>query len=77
MFGAVVVLADDEFPMTLQEDHRFFRPVSFDETYLLAGTPDRRTRSTIWTTTTIVAESSGQTVAAATSVNQVIEQNQH
>jgi acyl-CoA thioesterase FadM len=71
----VVVLADNEFPMTLEEDHRFFRPVAFDETYLLTGTPDRRTRSTLWTTTTIVSESSGHTMAAATSVNQLVEQN--
>jgi acyl-coenzyme A thioesterase PaaI-like protein len=75
MIGAVVMLADDEFPMTLQENHRFFRPVTFDETYLVTGKPDRRTRSTLWTTTTIVAESSGHTVADSTSVNQLIEQH--
>ena len=75
MIGAVVVLADDEFPMTLQEDHRFFRPVMFDETYLVTGKPDRRTRNTLWTTTTIVTESSGHTVADSTAVNQLIEQN--
>jgi acyl-coenzyme A thioesterase PaaI-like protein len=75
MIGAVVVLADNEFPMTLQEDHRFFRPVAFGETYLVTGTPDRRTRNALWTTTTIVAESSGRTAANSTSVNQLIEQN--
>ena len=75
MFGAVVVLSDNEFLMTLQEDHRFVRPVRFDQTYLVTGKPTRRTRSTLWTTTTIVAESSGQTVADSTSVNQLIERN--
>lgn len=74
MFGAVVVLSDNEFLMTLQEDHRFLRPVTFDETYVVTGKPTRRTRSTLWTTTAIVAESSGQTVADSTSVNQLLEQ---
>lgn len=72
MIGAVVVLADDEFPMTLHEDHRFFRPASFGDTYLVTGTPDRRTRSILWTSTTIVAESTGHTVAESTSVNQLV-----
>jgi hypothetical protein len=74
MIAAVVVLADDEFPMTLQEDHRFFGPVSFDGTYLVKGTSDRRTRTTLWTSTTIEAESTGQTVADSTAVNQLIKQ---
>ena len=77
MLGAVVVMSDNEFPMTLQEDQRFWRPVMFGQTYLVTGKPTRRTRSTLWTTTTIEAESSGQTVADATSVNQLIEQNDH
>ena len=75
MLGAVVVMSDNEFPMTLQEDHRFLRPVMFGPTYLVTGKPTRRTRSTLWTTTTIVDESSGQTVADSTSVNQLVEQN--
>lgn len=75
MIAAVVVLADNEFPMTLQEDHRFFRPVRFDHTYLVTGTPNRRTRTTLWTSTTIVAEATGQTVADSTSVNQLIERS--
>jgi len=74
MAAASVVLTDDEFLMTLQEEHRFLRPVMFDETYLVTGTPDRRTRRTLWTSTTIVAESSGHLVADATSVNQFIQQ---
>jgi acyl-coenzyme A thioesterase PaaI-like protein len=73
MAAASVVLADDEFLMTLQEEHRFIRPVSFEDTYLITGTPTRRTRRTLWTSTTIVSESSGQTVADATSVNQFIQ----
>ena len=75
MLGAVVVLSDNEFPMTLQEDHRFLRPAMFGETYLVTGKPTRRTRTTLWTTTTIVAESSGQTMADSTSVNQLVEQD--
>jgi acyl-coenzyme A thioesterase PaaI-like protein len=75
MLAALPVLADNEFPMTLQEDHRFFRPVSFDGTYLMTGAPNRRTRSALWTSTTIVAESTGHTVAESTSVNQVIERS--
>ena len=72
MFAAVVSLADNQFVMTLQEDHRFFRPVTFDGTYLVTGTPNRRTRSTLWTSTTIVAESTGNPVAESTSVNQIV-----
>jgi acyl-CoA thioesterase FadM len=68
-------MADNEFLMTLQEDHRFLRPVTFDQTYIVTGTPTRRTRRTLWTATTIVAESSGETVADSTSVNQLVEQN--
>jgi hypothetical protein len=75
MIAALVVLADHEFPMTLQEDHRFFRPVGFDGTYLVKGTPNRRTRSTLWTWTTIVAESTGRTVADSTAVHQLIERS--
>jgi hypothetical protein len=59
--------------MTLQEDHRFFRPVSFDGTYLVTGTPNRRTRSTLWSSVTIVTESTAHTVTESTSVNQIVE----
>jgi hypothetical protein len=53
--------------------YRFIRPVVFEDTYLITGTPTRRTRRTLGTSTTIVSESSGHTVADATSVNQFIQ----
>lgn len=73
MLGAVVVMADSEFPMTLQEDHRFLRPATFGETYLVTGAPSRRTRTTLWATTTIVAETSGHLIADSTSISQMVE----
>ena len=76
MLASLPVLTDHEVPMTLQEDHRFFRPVSFDGTYLVTGTPNRRTRGTLWSSVTIVAESTGHTVAESTSVNQIVERRE-
>jgi acyl-coenzyme A thioesterase PaaI-like protein len=72
MAAAMVVLADDEFPMTVQEEHRFYRPAKFGEAYVLTSRPVRRTRLMLWTSTVITAQGSGSVVSESSAVNQIV-----
>lgn len=72
MAAAMISLADNEFPMTLQEENRCYRPARFGETYLVSSRCVRRTRQMMWTSTTITERDTGQLVAESSSVNQIV-----
>ncbi len=70
MFAAMMVLGDSEWPLTVQEEHRFFHPVQFDDTYHVVCRPDRRTR----TPTSILREGNGNEFARSSAVSQIVSQ---
>lgn len=71
-FAAMVVFDDDEAPMTLQEECRYYRPVMFDRSYLLTGTPRRRTRTTLWTSATLSSDDDGTVLAESSALSQIV-----
>jgi acyl-coenzyme A thioesterase PaaI-like protein len=72
MQAAATVIEDGEFPMTVQEEHRFYRPIVFGTPHLLTSRASRRTRSTLWTASMITAEESGEVMAESSAVSQVV-----